>query len=156
MLWSIAKIKGSEAIQLFGKLVVYKNCPCGFANLFLICKIRRFDEVNSKVLYSSKVFWSPVTENPTQTDLSRKRKLLAHVIAKSGGTGFRHGWIQELRLCIWEALSLHFQPLLFSLLLHSQAGSHFVDTQSSMHILYPISKTGRKSFCPPQPSQWKS
>lgn len=49
LFWSAAKIKASEAIYLFGKLIVYKSCD--FANLFLICKIKTLDEVNSKVLY---------------------------------------------------------------------------------------------------------
>lgn len=51
LFWSAVKIKGSEAIDLFGKLAVYKNWPCDFANLFPTCKMRRFDEVNVKVLY---------------------------------------------------------------------------------------------------------
>ena len=50
LFWPAAKIKASEAIYLFGKLIVYKSCLSDFANLFLICKIQTLDEVKPQGL----------------------------------------------------------------------------------------------------------
>ena len=107
--------------------------------------------------YRSGMLVAP-ERKPNSNWLKYKKEFIGSCNYKLQRDCFRHGWTQELRWCLQEAVSLHLWALFFRLLLHSQAGLHFVVTGwlSSMYTLYWVSKIGRENFFFPQPCQQKS